>query len=65
MPKLKTNSGAKKRFKITKSGKIKRSRASLRHILTNKTNSQKRRLGTSTLVAEVDVYKVKRLMPNG
>ena len=65
MPKLKTNSGAKKRFKITKSGKIKRHRASLRHILTNKSNSQKRRLGTATLVSKEDEYKIKRLLPNG
>lgn len=63
MPKLKTNSGAKKRFKFSKTGKIKRKRASLRHILTSKGNAQKRRLSTSALVAEVDSYKINRLMP--
>jgi large subunit ribosomal protein L35 len=63
MPKLKTNSGAAKRFKWTKSGKIKRKRASLRHILTSKGNAQKRRLSTSTIVKDEDWNKVKRLMP--
>lgn len=63
MPKLKTNSGASKRFKWTKSGKIKRKRASLRHILTSKGNAQKRRLSQSTYVSNEDWDKVKKLMP--
>ena len=45
MPKMKTNSGAKKRFTLTGSGKIKRKHAFKRHILTKKTNKQKRNLG--------------------
>jgi large subunit ribosomal protein L35 len=63
MPKLKTNSGASKRFKMTKKGKIKRKRAMLRHILTSKGNAQKRRLASSTYVSKEDSEKVKRLMP--
>ncbi len=65
MPKLKTNSGAKKRFKFTKKGKIKRKRASTRHILTSKSNAQKRRLAGRTLVAKVDEASVKKMMPYG
>jgi large subunit ribosomal protein L35 len=65
MPKLKTNSGAKKRFKFTKKGKIKRKKANLRHILTSKGNSQKKRLSGVAYVSEEDTYKVNRLMPYG
>ncbi len=63
MPKLKTNSGAKKRFKFTKTGKVKMKRAMLRHILTSKGNAQKRRLSSLTLVAEEDMTKLRKLMP--
>lgn len=63
MPKLKTNSGAKKRFKFSKTGKVKMKRAMARHILTSKGNAQKRRLSTLTLVADEDMSKLKRLMP--
>jgi len=45
MPKMKTKRGAAKRFKLTGSGKIRRRRAYLRHILTAKTRKQKRNLG--------------------
>jgi large subunit ribosomal protein L35 len=44
MPKIKTHSGAKKRFKLTKSGKVKRSQAYKRHILTKKSTKLKRGL---------------------
>ncbi|PIR17148.1 MAG: 50S ribosomal protein L35 [Deltaproteobacteria bacterium CG11_big_fil_rev_8_21_14_0_20_49_13] len=63
MPKLKTNSGAKKRFKFSKSGKVKRKRAQLRHILTSKGKAQKRRLSTSTIVKDEDMLKLRKLMP--
>lgn len=63
MPKMKTNSGAKKRFKFSKTGKVKRKRAQLRHILTSKGKAQKRRLSTSAIVKEADMPKIKRLMP--
>lgn len=62
MPKMKTNSGAKKRFVLTGSGKIKRKHAYLRHILTKKTTRQKRNLSHSTLVADVNVKQVRELL---
>lgn len=66
MPKLKTNRAAAKRFKLTASGRVKRSRAYLRHQLTlSKTHKQKRRLGTSALVSPSDERNIKRLLPNG
>lgn len=58
MPKLKTKSGAKKRFKLTGSGKIKRKHAYKSHILTKKTTKQKRNLTKSALVAKVDEKSV-------
>jgi large subunit ribosomal protein L35 len=63
MPKLKTNRAAAKRFKKTASGRVKRRRAFTRHILTNKTRKQKRRLGTSALVHKADERGIKRLLP--
>jgi large subunit ribosomal protein L35 len=62
MPKMKTNSGAKKRFMLTGSGKIKRKHAYLRHILTKKTTKQKRNLSHSTLVAGVNLKQVRDLL---
>jgi len=63
MPKIKTNRAAAKRFKITASGKVKRRRGYLRHILTNKTTKQKRRLGKSALVDKANEKAIKRLLP--
>jgi len=63
MPKLKTNSGASKRFRFTKNGKVKRKKAKMRHILTSKRTVQKRRLSAPTYVAESDADKLKKLMP--
>jgi large subunit ribosomal protein L35 len=62
MPKMKTNSGAKKRFVLTGSGKIKRKHAYLRHILTKKTTKQKRNLSRSTLVHESNEKQIKALL---
>ncbi len=62
MPKIKTNSGAKKRFALTGSGKIKRKHAFKSHILTKKTKKQKRNLTHSGLIARVDVANVKALL---
>ncbi|MDR0758228.1 MAG: 50S ribosomal protein L35 [Tannerella sp.] len=62
MPKLKTNSGAKKRFALTGTGKIKRKHAYKSHILTKKTKKQKRNLTHIGLVANVDANNVKRLL---
>lgn len=62
MPKMKTNSGAKKRFALTGSGKIKRKHAFKSHILTKKTKKQKRNLTHAGLVARVDASNVKALL---
>ena len=60
MAKLKTNSGAKKRFTLTGSGKIKRKHAYHSHILTKKT--KKRNLDHFALIHEVDVKRVKEML---
>ncbi|MBP8903431.1 MAG: 50S ribosomal protein L35 [Paludibacteraceae bacterium] len=62
MPKMKTNSGAKKRFALTGTGKIKRKHAFKSHILTKKTTKQKRNLTQTGLVDSVDVKNVKSLL---
>jgi large subunit ribosomal protein L35 len=62
MPKMKTNSGAKKRFTITGSGKIKRKHAFKSHILTKKATKRKRNLTYSTLVNKADEKNVKLLL---
>jgi len=62
MPKIKTNSGAKKRFALTGSGKIKRKHAYKSHILTKKSKKQKRRLTHTTLVDKADRENVKLLL---
>ena len=59
---MKTNSGAKKRFTLTGSGKIKRKHAFKRHILTKKTTKQKRNLTHDALVASVDEKNVKNML---
>jgi ribosomal protein L35 len=62
MPKMKTNSGAKKRFALTGSGKIKRKHAFKSHILTKKTKKQKRNLTHTGLVNAADTNNVKMLL---
>ena len=62
MPKIKTNSGAKKRFALTGSGKIKRKHPFKSHILTKKTKKQKRNLTHFTVLAKTDVKAVKELL---
>ena len=63
MPKLKTKSGAKKRFKVTGTGKIKRKHAYKRHILTKKGTKQKRRLSHATIVNKADERNVRPMLP--
>jgi large subunit ribosomal protein L35 len=63
MPKLKTHSGAAKRFKKTGTGKIKRGHAFKRHILTSKGTKRKRQLDTDTMVDPADVRRIKRMIP--
>jgi len=60
MPKMKTKSSAKKRFKLTGTGKIKRKHAFKSHILTKKSTKQKRNLTKSGLVHKSDVANVKQ-----
>lgn len=62
MPKLKTNSGAKKRFALTGTGKIKRKRAFHSHILTKKSTKRKRNLVQTTLVSNSDEGRIKTLL---
>ena len=62
MPKLKTNSSAKKRFKLTGSGKIKRKHAFKNHILTKKETKQKRNLRHFTVVDKADEKNIKSLL---
>ncbi len=62
MPKMKTNSSAKKRFKITGSGKIKRFQAGTSHLLRKKTKKSKLNLRGSTLVDVADEKRVKALL---
>ena len=62
MPKVKTNSGAKKRFKLTGTGKIKRHHAYHSHILTKKTKKQKRNLDHVALVDRTNVKQVRELL---
>ncbi len=63
MPKIKTNRGARKRFGKTATGKIKRKRAGLRHILTSKSADRKRRLRRGTTVSKADERNISRLIP--
>lgn len=62
MPKLKTNSSAKKRFKLTGTGKIKRKHAFKSHILTKKSKKRKLKLTHSTLVDKSDESNVKHML---
>ena len=62
MPKVKTKSGAKKRFKLTGTGKIKRKHAFKSHILTKKETKQKRNLTHMTLVHKSDEKNVKHML---
>jgi len=63
MPKLKTHTGAKKRFSKTGTGKIKRGQTKTRHILTSKSPKVKRKLGRTVLVSDGDYAKVARMIP--
>lgn len=62
MPKQKTHTGAKKRFKLKKSGVIKRGKMNRRHILTKKTPSRKRRLRKGAYVAKANERNIKGLL---
>ncbi len=63
MPKMKTNRGAAKRFKMTGSGKIKRSKAFSSHILTKKSTKRKRGLRKSDLVDSANLKGIRKILP--
>lgn len=62
MPKMKSNSGAKKRFTLTGTGKIKRKHAFKSHILTKKATKRKRNLTHTALISDVDSKRVRALL---
>ena len=63
MPKMKTNRAAAKRFKVTGTGKLKRSKAYKRHILTKKTTKTKRNLRKAAIVDATNVKSMKKILP--
>ncbi|MBS0298475.1 MAG: 50S ribosomal protein L35 [Gammaproteobacteria bacterium] len=63
MPKMKTKSGAAKRFKVRASGSVKRSQAFKRHILTKKTTKNKRQLRGTAAVHATNVVSIRAMMP--
>lgn len=65
MPKMKTNSSAKKRFSLTGTGKVKRKHAFKSHILTKKTTKAKRALTQTGLVDKTDLPRVKAMLTIG
>ena len=65
MPKMKTKSGAKKRFRVRPGGTVKRGQAFKRHILTKKTTKNKRHLRGSISVHETDMSSIAKMLPFG
>ena len=63
MPKIKTHSGAKKRFKLSKTGKVLRAHANKSHILTKKNTKRKRVLRQTTVADVTNVAKVRKMIP--
>ena len=63
MPKIKTHSGAKKRFKLTKTGKVMRAHAFKSHILNKKTTKRKRNLRKTVTADVTNVAKIKKMVP--
>ncbi len=62
MPKMKTHSSAKKRFKVTGSGKITRSRATVRHLMRKQSKKAKRHLRGSVVVDVTEHHRIERLL---
>jgi large subunit ribosomal protein L35 len=65
MPKLKTNKSAKKRFKVSKNGKVKRARPGKRHLLSSKTAKRRRQLRRVAGCSPYDSFRIKRLLGKG
>jgi large subunit ribosomal protein L35 len=62
MPKMKTHSGAKKRFRVTGSGKVMREQANRRHLFEGKSSRRTRRLALDVNASQADVKRIKRLL---
>ncbi len=62
MPKMKTHSGTKKRFRLSGAGKVMREQANRRHLLEGKASSRTRRLAADVVTSPADVSKIKRLL---
>lgn len=62
MPKQKTHSGAKKRFRVTRNGKVMSGQKNRAHLLGKKSSTRKRRLAGDTVVAKPDAKKIKKLL---
>ena len=65
MPKMKTKSGAKKRFRLTATGKVRRQQSGKRHGMIKRSNKQIRRLRGTTIMSAADAKVVKKFLPNG
>ena len=63
MPKMKSNSGAKKRFRTTGTGKFRRNKKGRRHLLTRKAQKRKRHLRKATLVHPTQEHQIRALVP--
>jgi large subunit ribosomal protein L35 len=63
MPKIKTNRGARKRFRVTGSGKVKRNKGFKRHLLSSKGKKRKRGLRHSSLVSDQEQKNIRKLIP--
>jgi len=62
MPKIKTNRGAAKRFRLSGSGRIRRNKAYTSHILTKKSTKRKRNLRKSTIATKADAGRIRRML---
>ena len=65
MPKMKTKSGAKKRFRLTATGKVRANQAGKRHGMIKRTNKQIRNQRGTTILADQDARIVRKFLPNG
>jgi len=62
MPKMKSHSGSKKRFKLTATGKVRGRHANTSHILEKKSQKRKRHLGTDAVISDSDAPRIKRML---
>jgi len=63
MPKLKSNRSIRRRFRVTKTGKLKHARANRRHLLSHRTTKRKRQLRRAAVVSEAQARSIERLLP--